>query len=120
MAESMDDILHPTSGTDPDFPDAPEEWNTDTAIGRAGEDGLELEDDHWQAVRALQHYFAKRGGSGINVRELHDALNESFHVKGGIKYLYQLFPGGPVAQGCRIAGLQPPAGSADRGFGSVQ
>ncbi|MDH5470718.1 MAG: TusE/DsrC/DsvC family sulfur relay protein, partial [Gammaproteobacteria bacterium] len=29
-------------------------------------------------------------------------------------------PGGPIAQGCRIAGLVPPAGSKDSGFGSVQ
>ncbi|MGB5339763.1 MAG: sulfite reductase, partial [Gammaproteobacteria bacterium] len=37
-----------------------------------------------------------------------------------LKYLYTLLPGGPVAQGCRLAGLEPPAGSQDAGFGSVQ
>jgi hypothetical protein len=30
-----------------------------------------------------------------------------------------LFSGGPVAQGCRLAGLNAPAGAVDRGFGSV-
>lgn len=53
------------------------------------------------------------------MRELHDALDEKFHWKGGIGYLYRLFPGGPIAQGCRIAGLRAPAGAVDRGFGSV-
>jgi tRNA 2-thiouridine synthesizing protein E len=53
------------------------------------------------------------------MRELHDALDENFHGKGGLKYLYQLFPGGPVAQGCRIAGLKAPAGATDKSFGSV-
>ena len=55
----------------------------------------------------------------INVRELHDALDEKFHLSGGMKYVYSLFPGGPIAQGCKLAGLQPPAGSIDKGFGSV-
>jgi tRNA 2-thiouridine synthesizing protein E len=54
------------------------------------------------------------------VRELHDALDERFHARGGIKFLYEQFPGGPIAQGCRFAGLQAPAGAADKSFGSVQ
>jgi tRNA 2-thiouridine synthesizing protein E len=53
------------------------------------------------------------------MRELHDALDEMFHRQGGIKQLYVLFHGGPIAQGCRIAGLKAPAGAIDRGFGSV-
>jgi tRNA 2-thiouridine synthesizing protein E len=36
-----------------------------------------------------------------------------------MRHLYMLFPGGPVAQGCRVAGLPVPAGAVDRGFGSV-
>ena len=54
------------------------------------------------------------------MRELHDALDEHFHAKGGMKFLYTVLPGGPVAQGCRLAGLTPPAGSVDPSFGSVQ
>lgn len=122
MAQSMDDILHPNSGAqgDPKFPNAPEGWTQDAAMGRAEEEGVELTDDHWVALRALQEYFSRRADENINVRELHDALDEKFHSKGGIKYLYELFPGGPVAQGCRLAGLRAPAGSQDPGFGSVQ
>jgi len=47
-------------------------------------------------------------------------LNEKFHTRGGLKFLYTLFPGGPVAQGCRLAGISAPPGSTDQGFGSVQ
>ena len=87
----------------------------------AAADGLQPTDNHWEAVRALQEYYARHtDGPGINVRELHDALDERFHADGGMKFLYRLFPGGPVAQGCRMAGLEPPAGSTDSGFGSVQ
>jgi len=53
------------------------------------------------------------------MRELHDALEERFHARGGLKRLYQLFPGGPLAQGCRLAGLKAPFLATDHGFGSV-
>jgi len=121
MTDSMDDILHPTSETgNQEFPHAPEGWNADIARVRAGEHNVELTEDHWAAINALQELFARNPQSTHSARRIHDALNEKFHAKGGIKYLYQLFPGGPVNQGCQIAGLTPPAGALDKGFGSVQ
>jgi tRNA 2-thiouridine synthesizing protein E len=121
MTESMDDILHPGDDEvrDPAFPHAPYGWTHDAAVVWAVEAGLTPSDDLWDAVRALQEYFAKNEHN-VNMRELHDALDEKFHHKGGIKFLYKLLPGGPVAQGCRIAGLHPPPGSNDPSFGSVQ
>ncbi len=121
MPQERSDILNPGARTDdPEFPDAPPGWSTAHAEGVATEDDLVLGEDHWVAVRALQEYFARHAESAINVRELHDALGEKFHHKGARRYLYALFPGGPVAQGCRVAGLPVPAGAEDRGFGSVQ
>ena len=67
---------------------------------------------HWQVVRALQEFYARHEGDTINVRELHDALDEHFHEAGGIKYLYQLFPKGP---GSRLPTRRP--ASACRGAG---
>ena len=101
------------------FPYAPPGWTQSVARKRAKEEGLELSDDHWQALGALQEYFARNQDTRLNVRELRDALDEKFYRQGGTRYLYQLFPGGPVAQGCRIAGLKAPAGASDPGFGSV-
>ena len=120
MAKTRDDILHGRSGdhTDPEFPNAPAGWSRAVAEQTAKDEGIELGEDHWQAIRAVQEYFTK--AETPRARGLHDALDEKFHASGGIKYVYQLFPGGPVAQGCRMAGLQPPAGSVDRSFGSVQ
>jgi tRNA 2-thiouridine synthesizing protein E len=119
VAESWDDILQsPGKGeVDPDFPNAPEGWTRSIAEDRAREEGLDLGEDHWQAIGAVQEYFAKN--EVHRVRELHDALDEKFHAQGGIKYLYLLFPAGPVAQGCRLAGLQAPTGTTDKSFGSV-
>jgi tRNA 2-thiouridine synthesizing protein E len=102
------------------FPDAPPGWTAEQARETADADGLYLSESHWEVVRALQSYFARHeGGAGINLRELHDALEERFHATGGLRELYRLFPGGPVAQGCRIAGLKAPAHSQDSSFGSV-
>jgi len=85
----------------------------------AKQEQLELGPDHWEVLNALQEYFARQEGSVIRRRALHDALGEKFHHKGGLRYLYMLFPGGPVAQGCRLAGLEPPAGAFDPSYGSV-
>jgi TusE/DsrC/DsvC family sulfur relay protein len=104
----------------PDFPNAPEGWTQAEATSQAAEDGLSAGNGHWDMVRALQEFYSRHDDPRINSRELHDALEERFHSNGGMKYLYELFPGGPITQGCRLAGLEPPAGSSDKGFGSVQ
>lgn len=102
------------------FPHAPVGWTPQDALATAAAEGLELGEDHWELVRALQSYFARHAGEpAFHARELVDALEEKFHVKGGMRHLYLLFPGGPVAQGCRIAGLRAPASATDKGFGSV-
>lgn len=105
---------------DPFFPHAPARWTPQVAVDAASRDGLALGPEHWDAIRSLQLFWARHeGGEAIKLREVHDALEEKFHGVGGLRHLYELFPGGPVAQGCRLAGLEPPAGAVDRGFGSV-
>jgi len=117
----MDEIIGGGSGASkhPRFPHAPAGWTPAFAAESARREGLELGEEHWEALRALQEYYARHEATAVNLRELHDALGEKFHRHGGVKHLYLLFPGGPVAQGCRIAGLKAPAGATDKGFGSV-
>ena len=117
----MDEITGRGRGAakDPRFPHAPEGWTPALAAESARGEGLELREEHFEALRALQEYYAKHELTAVNLRGLHDALDEKFHRRGGIRHLYLLFPGGPVAQGCRIAGLKAPAGATDKGFGSV-
>jgi len=71
-------------------------------------------------LRCLQAYFARHEATDISIREPQDALEEAFHLEGGLRYLHRLCPGGPVAQGCRLAGLPVPPGAVDKSFGSVQ
>ncbi len=108
------------TATHPDFPYAPLEWTQEDALKAARSEGLQLTAAHWEAIRSLQNYYAHHDDeTAINLRDLHDALDEHFHLQGGLKHLYTLFPGGPIAQGCRLAGLKAPFMANDSSFGSV-
>lgn len=121
MTSLLEAIMEGESGVgkDSQFPYAPHGWTRKGALKAAHAEDVDLNEDHWEAVRALQEYYARHQDGNFNLRELHDALGERFHAQGGMKYLYELFPVGPVAQGFRIAGLKAPAGSVDKSFGSV-
>lgn len=99
------------------FPNAPADWTPDLAEQIAGTEEIQLTDDHWNLISALQEYYAKV--EHPKLRQVKDALNEKFHSKGGTKYLHQIIPSGPVASGCKLAGLEVPAGAIDKSFGSV-
>jgi TusE/DsrC/DsvC family sulfur relay protein len=113
------DILHPGAATavDPSFPDAPEGWTQVQARALAVKVGLALTEDHWEVIRVLQGCY--KDEALPRIRLLHDALVARFGSKGGMKYLFGILPGGPIAQGCTLAGLKPPAGARDLSFGSV-
>jgi TusE/DsrC/DsvC family sulfur relay protein len=111
----MEEILMSVSAAS--FPHAPHDWDISTAKAVASEDGLTMTDDHVELIKCLQEYYDKV--EFPKLREITDALDEHFHTKGGMKYLYTIIPGGPVAQGCRLAGLDIPAGAVDKSFGSV-
>ncbi len=99
------------------FPNAPQDWDLKQAEETARADGLMLNEEHLELIRALQEYYHKV--EFPHMRQIKDALEEKFHSRGGMKYLYQMIPGGPVAEGCRLAGLNVPAGAVDKSFGSV-
>ncbi|MEA2094690.1 MAG: TusE/DsrC/DsvC family sulfur relay protein [Pseudomonadota bacterium] len=94
-------------------------WNRDTAMKSAAREGMALSDEHWKAIVILRRYYLEHGWPTqphILVRE----LDKSFSGAGGTRYLYRLFPRGPLAQGARIAGLPVPVNVTDKSFGSVQ
>jgi len=47
-------------------------------------------------------------------------LEQQFADAGGGRWLYMLFPGGPLRQGMRLAGLPEPDDVEDPSFGSVR
>lgn len=123
----METMIANTAGARPVIPRDPDallvapHWTRAEAEAVAAREGIPFSDEHWEVVQALRGFFARHEAAGlpIHLRDLHDALDEAFHARGGIRHLYALFPGGPVAQGCRIAGLKPPFIARDSSFGSV-
>jgi TusE/DsrC/DsvC family sulfur relay protein len=93
-------------------------WNEAMAESLAEEQGIEMSDNHWAVVRFLRDQY-KANGPFERARKIAEALDEQFASQGGSKYLYTLFPKGPVTQGCRIAGVPAPMDSTDQSFGSA-
>ncbi|MBV1703617.1 MAG: TusE/DsrC/DsvC family sulfur relay protein, partial [Hyphomicrobiales bacterium] len=94
-------------------------WNEEIAREIAVKEGIALTPDHWEVVHLLRKHYKLHGHSLSGTRLL-QALDEPFAMRGGKKHLYELFPGGPVSQGSRIAGVPAPPYSRDLSFGSVQ
>jgi tRNA 2-thiouridine synthesizing protein E len=96
-----------------------EDWSPDLARGHARDLGLELTPEHMKVLEFMRLYYMD-GGNTESATGMLRALEERFSGEGGGKFLYRLFPGGPLNQGMPLAGLPSPSFSADRSFGSVR
>jgi tRNA 2-thiouridine synthesizing protein E len=96
-----------------------EPWSPLTAHRQAEAEGLFLTDEHWEIVIYLRERYRERGGAG-SAREVLKELEARFSDGHGRRSLYELFPGGPVGQASRIAGLPLPPYSSDPSFGSAE
>lgn len=91
-------------------------WTEEQAIRLAKTQHITLTEAHWAVIRFLRRHY-ENAGNVRHARELAEALAERFSAEGGLRYLYQLFPGGPVNQGCQLAGIAVPKDAADGSFG---
>ena len=120
MSDILKHILHPASQTNDPEGNLLElsPWSVGNAEERARNLGISMSDDHWDVVLFLRDYYRGRG-SEADAREISTALEEEFAEDGGRRWLYQLFPGGPIMQASNIAGIPLPAHTADPAFGNV-
>ena len=94
-----------------------EPWSPHIATQRALEEGIEhLSEDHWLVIYCLREHHREQG-CATHYRDILRELAQQFADRGGRRYLYELFPKGPVSQGCRLAGVPAPAYSHDVSFG---
>ena len=92
-------------------------WNRARSETLATNEGFELSDQHWQVISYLRGQYLEHGLPRF-ARTTARALNKQFAAQGGSKYLHNLFPGGPVTQGSRLANLRTPANATDISFGT--
>lgn len=120
MSDILKHIMHPASQkNDPEgnlLEIGP--WSASDAEARASALGITMNDDRWDVVLFLRDYFRGRG-TEADAREITDALEQEFADDGGGKWLFQLFPGGPVLQASQIAGIPIPPHTTNPAFGNV-
>ncbi len=87
-----------------------EDWTQDVADYIAQQEGIDMTEAHWEVVNFLRDYYAEYKIAPM-IRILTKAIGKKLGAdKGNTKYLYQLYPGGPAKQACKIAGLPKPTG----------
>ncbi len=85
-------------------------WSEEVALELATRSNIRLTEAHWEIVRFIRNYYFKYHHLP-NARMFVKAVQKEFgEEKGNSRYLYALFPQGPVRYACLIAGLPKPPG----------
>lgn len=87
------------------FIQEPDKWNKEVAADIAKEESSvnPMGSDHWKLVDYIREYYVKYGIAPA-IRML--CKQNGFELK----YVYQMFPKGPAAGACKVAGLPKPTG----------
>ncbi|MBF0427547.1 MAG: TusE/DsrC/DsvC family sulfur relay protein [Magnetococcales bacterium] len=86
------------------------DWNPDVAAYLAKSEAVDMTEPHWEVVNFLREYYDEYKIAPM-IRILTKAIGKKLgKEKGNTKYLYDLYPGGPAKQACKIAGLPKPTG----------
>ena len=119
MSDILKSIRNPASRrNDPDGNLAElSPWSEKEALDRAGELGIEMDSDRWDVTLFVRDYYRGKGAQA-SAREILQALEAEFAQDGGKRWLYKLFPGGPVTQASQIAGIPMPRGASNPSFGT--
>jgi tRNA 2-thiouridine synthesizing protein E len=87
-----------------------DDWNKELAEYIAKIEGIEMTYDHWDVVNFLRDYYRKYQIAPMIKMLVKEIGKVKGSEKGNTRYLYQLYPGGPAKQACKIAGLPTPTG----------
>lgn len=88
----------------------PAEWNDEIALLIAGNENVQMTDEHWDVVRTARAYYDEYG-MNAEVRVFLKLMKEKYGPdRATNQYIYQLFPYGLVKSANKIAGLPRPKG----------
>ena len=82
-------------------------WNNDVAIQLAASDQIKLTAAHWSLIDAVQQIYDETGDTPpmrLLIKVLRKKIDESIDSR----YLYRLYPDGPVRLASKHAGLPKP------------
>ena len=79
------------------------EWSPAIAEEIARRDGYTLSDEHWKFINAARELY-KANAVVPPIRKFAKAMEVE------AKYLYELFPKGPMKMICKVGGLPKPTG----------
>jgi tRNA 2-thiouridine synthesizing protein E len=84
----------------------PEAWDEEVAKVFASQEGIQLTEDHWDAIYFMRQYYAEHQ-IAPDVRHVIKHLSERLGNDSRNK-IFELFPYGYVKQACKIAGMKRP------------
>lgn len=84
----------------------PEHWSEGVALQLAREVGIVLENDHWDTLHFMRHYYEEHQ-IAADARHVIKHLEKRYPGRGRQR-LFELFPYGYVGQACRVAGMKRP------------
>lgn len=72
---------------------------------RARKIGIHLTDKHWEVIDFVNKFYDYHEDEELKVGDYSNALKGKYSTQGGLKYLYSLFPDGPINTVTQLAGI---------------
>ncbi len=85
-----------------------QDWSPAVAERLAAEEGLTLDERHWEIIYLLRDYYTRFDSSPAMRPLVKFCKQQLGDEKGSSIYLMSLFPGSPAKIGSKIAGLPKP------------
>ncbi|PID44714.1 MAG: sulfurtransferase TusE [Proteobacteria bacterium] len=86
-----------------------QDWNRSLANTIAAEEGIRLDEAHWQIISLVREFYEEFDLSPVNRTLVNYVKTRLGEEKGNSMYLLKLFPGSPAKLCAKIAGLPKPA-----------
>lgn len=83
-------------------------WDVRVAQAIAALENVQLSEAHWEIIQFMRAYYQEYQHLP-NMRQFTKAIQKTLGPdKGNSRYLYALFPNGPLRLACKIGGLPRP------------